>query len=462
MSVHPGRAPHRDRDLARIWGTIASARSRPRADGLPPGPRTPAPWQTLRLARDWVGFLQDCRRRYGDTFTVNFSGFGPTLYVSDPDVASAVMQGDPDVFQAGPARAILEPVVGRRSVLVLDGEEHLRERTLLLPSFQGNHVRVHERMMEEITEADVAGWPRGERFALRPHLQAITLEVIVRAVFGIADPAARARLRPALTRLLDAGTWVSVLPVLPDRLEEWARRMWLDGRRRAVDDQLYAHIAARRANGDGTHDDVLALLMSARDEDGRALDDEALRDELVTVLTAGHETTANALAWAFERLVRHPEAMARLLAELDDDPAGGPYLDAVVRETLRVRPVLGDTGRILASPAEVDGWQVPAGIMVAPALCLVNLDPDVHPDAEAFRPERWLDGSPPPRSWIPFGAGRRSCLGAGFAMFEMKVVIRTVLRRLALRQARPGDERMKLRNITLTPGRGAEVIAAPR
>jgi cytochrome P450 len=372
------------------------------------------------------------------------------------------MQGDPDVFQAGPARAILEPVVGRRSVLVLDGEEHRRERKLLLPSFQGNHVRVHERMMEEITEADVAGWPRGERFALRPHLQAITLEVIVRAVFGIADPAARARLRPALIRLLDAGTWVSVLPVLPDRLEERARRMWLDGRRRAVDDQLYAHIAARRANGDGDHDDVLALLMSARDEDGRALDDEALRDELVTVLTAGHETTANALAWAFERLVRHPEAMARLLAELDSDPAGGPYLDAVVRETLRVRPVLGDTGRILSAPAEVDGWQVPAGIMVAPALCLVNLDPDSHPDAEAFRPERWLDGSPPPRSWVPFGAGRRSCLGAGFAMFEMKVVIRTVLRRLALRQARAGDERMKLRNITLTPGRGAEVIAAPR
>jgi cytochrome P450 len=430
-----------------------------------------------------VGFLQDCRRRYGDTFTVNFSGFGPTLYVSDPDVASAVMQGDPDLFQAGPARAILEPVVGRRSVLVLDGEEHLRERKLLLPSFQGNHVRVHERMMEEITEADMAGWPHGERFALRPHLQAITLEVIVRAVFGIADPAARARLRPALTRLLDAGTWVSVLPVLPDRLEEWARRTWLDGRRRAVDEQLYAHIAARReeerraegdraaaggngapVGGDGApaHDDVLALLMSARDEDGRALDDEALRDELVTILTAGHETTANALAWAFERLVRHPDAMARLLAELDDDPAGGPYLDAVVRETLRVRPVLGDTGRILSAPAEVDGWQVPAGIMVAPALCLVNLDPDVHPDAEAFRPQRWLDGSPPPRSWVPFGAGRRSCLGAGFAMFEMKVVIRTVLRRLALRQARPGDERMKLRNITLTPGRGAEVIAAPR
>jgi cytochrome P450 len=404
-----------------------------------------------------VGFLQDCRRRYGDTFTVNFSGFGPTLYV-----ASAVMQGDPDVFQAGPARAILEPVVGRRSVLVLDGEEHLRERKLLLPSFQGNHVRVHERMMEEITEADVAEWPRGERFALRPRMQAITLEVIVRAVFGIADPAARARLRPALTRLLDAGTWVSVLPALPDRLEEWARRKWLDGRRRAVDEQLYAHIAARRANGDGDHDDVLALLMSARDEEGRALDDEALRDELVTVLTAGHETTANALAWAFERLVRHPDAMARLLAELDGDPAGGPYLDAVVRETLRVRPVLGDTGRILSESAEVDGWQVPAGIMVAPALCLVNLDPEVHPDAEAFRPERWLDGSPPPRSWVPFGAGRRSCLGAGFAMFEMKVVIRTVLRDMALRQARAGDERMKLRNITLTPGRGAEVIATPR
>jgi cytochrome P450 len=187
-----------------------------------------------------------------------------------------------------------------------------------------------------------------------------------------------------------------------------------------------------------------------------------VRDELMTVVAAGHETTANALAWAIERLVRHPKAMERLLAELAEDPAGGPYLDAVVRETLRVRPVIGDTARVLAAPAEVAGWHLPAGVAVAPAIALVNLDPAVYPDPQAFRPERWLDGSPPSRSWLPFGAGRRSCLGAGFALFEMRVVLRTILSRLELRAVRPEDERMRLRNITLTPGRGAEVIARAR
>jgi cytochrome P450 family 135 len=252
-----------------------------------------------------------------------------------------------------------------------------------------------------------------------------------------------------------------MLPALPGPLERVAQSAWLTRRRRDVDEILYAHIAARRAAADG-HEDVLALLLAARDEDGRGLDDESVRDELMTVLAAGHETTANALAWAIERLVRHPEAMARLETELEEQPEGGPYLDAVIRETLRVRPVLGDTGRQLAAPVELAGWRLPAGVSVAPALALVNLDGSVHSDPEAFRPERWLDGSPPSRSWLPFGAGRRSCLGAGFALFEMRVVLRTLLRRLRLRAVRPEDERMRLRNITLTPGRGAEVTAERR
>jgi cytochrome P450 len=436
-----------------------SAPTAPR-EGLPPGPRGPAAWQTLRFARDWVGFLQDCRRRYGDVFTVNFAGFGVAVYVADPDECAAVFQGDPDVFRAGEARAVLEPVVGRRSVLILDGEEHMRERRLLLPPFQGNHVRVHERTMEEATERDVATWPLGRPVKARPRMQAITLDVILRAVFG-ADEPVRSRLAPAVTRLLDAGSWAAMLPALPGPLERTAQRAWLDGRRRAVDELLYAHIAARRAAPDG-QEDVLALLLAARDEDGRALDDESVRDELMTVLAAGHETTANALAWAIERLVRHPEALERLEAELSEQPEGGPYLDAVVRETLRVRPVLGDTGRQLAAPVELAGWRLPAGVSVAPALALVNLDGSVHPDPEAFRPERWLDGSPPSRSWLPFGAGRRSCLGAGFALFEMRVVLRTLLRRLRLRPVRQEDERMRLRNITLTPGRGAQVVAKAR
>jgi cytochrome P450 family 135 len=427
---------------------------------LPPGPRGPAFWQTARLARDWVGFLAHCRDRYGGVFTVDFAGFGITVYVVDPDDCATVFQGDPAVFRAGEARDVAEPIAGPRSVLILDGEAHRRERRLLLPPFQGNHVRTHERTMEEATERELARWPLGQAVRARPIMQAITLDVILRAVFG-ADERACARLAPAVTRVLDVGTWATLATALPSPLEALVQRAWLTPRLRVVDALLHAHIRERRAETNG-HDDVLSLLLEARDEEGEGLDDGAVRDELMTVLAAGHETTANALAWAIERLVRNPAAMERLAAELDEEPGGGPYLDAVVRETLRVRPVIADAARRLAAPVEVAGWQLPAGVAVAPALALVNLDPAVYPDPSAFRPERWLENSPPSRSWLPFGGGRRSCLGAGFAMFEMRVVLRTLLRRLALRAVRPEDERMKLRNITLTPARGAEVIASAR
>jgi cytochrome P450 len=443
----------------RVTTTLRAAR---REYDLPPGPREPATWQTIRLAHDWVGFLKDCRRRYGSVFTANFSGFGVAVYVTDPDDCAAVFQGDPDVFRAGEAREVAEPIAGPRSVLILDGDAHRRERRLLLPPFQGNHVKTHERTMVQATERAIDAWPLGRTVKTRPIMQDITLEVILRAVFG-ADDEVRAKLGPAVTRVLDVGTWATVATGLPGPLPDWVQRVWLTPRLRVVDDLLHAHIRARRAEQNG-HDDVLSLLLAARDEDGEALEDGAVRDELMTVLAAGHETTANALGWAIERLVRHPEVMERLLAELDEQPEGGPYLDAVVRETLRVRPVIGDTARQLARPVEVAGYRLPAGIAVAPAIALVNLDPALHPDPEAFKPERWLgDDSPASRTWIPFGAGRRSCLGAGFAMFEMRVVLRTLLRRLRLQPpANASDERITLRNITLTAGRGAQAIAQAR
>jgi cytochrome P450 len=432
--------------------------------GLPPGPRAPAAWQTWRLIRDWSGYLAECRDRYGDAFTLHFVAIGRWAYFSDPDVLKGVFQGPADVFHAGEARAMLEPVVGRRSVLVLDGEEHMRARKLLLPSFQGSHVKTHERTMEEVTRWEMAGWPTGRPFALRPRFQVVTLDIILRAIFGIDVEERREAMHAAIVSLLAvANSPLLAIPWLTRDRGRLSPGRALAERRAAVDELVYRQISERRADPEASErDDVLSVLLGARDEDGQALDDETLRDELMTLLLAGHETTATALAWAVERLVRHPDAMARLLEELEAEPGGGRYLDAVVKETLRVRPVIGDVGRVVSEPVEVGGYRLPAGTMLAPAVATVHLDRGAYDDPAAFRPERWLDGSPPGQAWIPFGAGRRSCLGAGFAMFEMKVVLRTILSELRLRAARPEDERAKVRNITLVPGRGAEVIAQRR
>ena len=444
--------------------TAAPPAAVPVREGLPPGPRAPAFWQTLRLYRDWSGYLEECRRRYGDAFTLHFLAIGRWAYFSDPDVLKGVFQGPPDVFRAGEARAMLEPVAGRRSVLVLDGEEHMRARKLLLPSFQGSHVRTHERTMEDVTRAELAEWPTGRRFALRPRFQTITLDIVLRAIFGVDADDRREQMHRAIGRLLRVVNIGFVL--VPTVARDYGRLSpgaWLARRRAAVDELVYAQIRERREDPRAAErDDVLSVLLRARDEDSHELDDETLRDELMTLLLAGHETTATALAWAVERLVRHPDAMRRLLEELESEPAGRAYLDAVIKETLRVRPVIGDVGRTLGAPTQVGAHRLPAGTMVAPAVATVHLDPSAYEDPEAFRPERWLEGSPPGQAWIPFGAGRRSCLGAGFALFEMKVVLRTVLGALTLSAARTEDERARVRNITLAPSRGAEVIAQPR
>ena len=428
---------------------------------LPPGPRAPKLVQTLRWARDPVGYLSQLRRRYGDAFTVRFVGFGVWVYFADTQTVASIFQSDPDVMRAGEARDMLEPVVGPRSVLILDGAEHRRQRKLLLPSFQGSHVRRYGDLMREVAEEELTRWPLGRPFPLRPRMQHITLEVILRAVFGFEAPERRAELHGRLVRLLDVAAPILLVPALTRDLGRLSPGGRLSRARAEVDELVYEQIRDRRRTGAGAQgEDVLSLLLGARDEDGEGLDDDSIRDELMTLLLAGHETTATGLAWAFERLVRHPAAMERLLAEID---AGeGDYADAVIRETLRVRPVLFDVARKVVEPTDVDGWRLPAGTLVAPALALVHLDPAAHSDPHAYRPERYADASPPPRTWVPFGGGPRSCLGAGFALFEMRVVLRTVLEKLALRPARPEDEKAKLRNVTVVPGRGAEVIAEPR
>jgi cytochrome P450 len=330
----------------------------------------------------------------------------------------------------------------------------MRQRKLMLPAFHGERIDRYREIMREATERAVASLPAGEPFALRPHTQAITLEVIMRAVFGVEDRAAMARLGAPLKRFVDwagnpgALAMVALLGFEHPIVRRIMRRRYLG----PVDRELYALIAERRAAPDlAERDDVLSMLLLARDEQGDPMTDAELRDELMTLLTAGHETTATSLAWAVERLVRQPGGLERLAG----DPA---YVDAVVKETLRLRPVIALVLRKLLEPIEVGGHELPAGTTVAPVILLVHRREDVYPEPEAFRPERFLHQAPGTYSWIPFGGGVRRCLGAAFAQVEMQTVLQTLAQSVHL-QAVGGAESVRRRGITLAPARGGQVRA---
>lgn len=427
---------------------------------LPAGPRAPGLIQTLRWAFDPVGFMDSCTRRYGDVFTVNLGPIGPMVMITDPELIRGVFGGDARTWHTATDSSTVADVVGPSSVLVLQEQAHLRQRRLLLPPFHGERMRAYGELIAETAREEIARWPREQAFALHPHMQSITLDVILRAVFGLEDGDRQDELRALLIEFLQtsqsARTQVPLLRSLSGDVQRLTRRM------EAINAVLFREIAERRTARDtAERSDILSLLLQAEDEDGTGLSDAELRDELITLLLAGHETTATSLAWAFERLLRHPDALQRLRLELEAGD-GGDYLDAVVRETLRCRPVVPLTARRLTATTELGGRSWPGGTTLAPCIYLANRRPDIYPDPEAFRPERFLDGASDPYSWIPFGGGRRRCIGASFAMFEMKVVIRTVLERMVLEAAAPAPEPIHRRNITLTPRYGTRVIARPR
>lgn len=406
-----------------------------------------------------MSFLEHCNRRYGSAFTIRYPYFGRIVYFADPEVVGKIFKGDSKLFHAGEANAgPLEPVLGAYSLLTLDEDEHMRQRKLLLPPFHGEAVRRYGELMAEVAEREVERWPIGTPFPLRPRMQAITLEVILRAVFGVRGEERRREFRELLPRLGETNL-VIWFPALRRDLGPWSPWAKFKRRRRAVDELLYDEIRRRRSDPDlAQRDDVLSLLLQARHDDGSPMSDRELRDELMTLLTAGHETTATALAWAFERLLRNPAALDRLLSDLDD----GDYLDAVVKETLRVRPILTDVARRLTAPTEIGGYRLPEGTLVMPAIALVQLLPEVYPDPHAFRPERFLEGQPEPYTWIPFGGGIRRCLGAAFATFEIKVVLRTILARAKLRALNHEHERARVRNVTVVPDKGTAVVLEQR
>jgi cytochrome P450 len=428
---------------------------------LPAGPRLPRAIQTAWWAYRPESLLRHCRPRYGDAFTIRTFGLGDIVCVADPAAVKQVFTGDRDVFHAGEANAAMEPVLGAHSLLILDGERHLQERRWLLPPFHGKAVQGYGERIREIAEREVESWPVGKPFAVKPRMQAITLEVILRAVIGVRDPVRLARLRKLLPRLLA----FSVLDMWSVWIWPGVMRTPLGRYHRAiraqpeVDRLLQDEIDDHRRSPEG-RDDILALLVAARDEDGEPLDDRALRDHVITLLLAGHETTTTGLAWAFERLVRHPRALERVSAEVAAGESA--YVDAVVSETLRVRPVIWGVWRKLKAQAEVAGHVLPEGTTVEPSISLVH-GSSAFDDADEFRPERFLDGSsPPPYTLIPFGGGPRRCPGASFATMEMATVLRTVLGRVALRTTTARGEKRRVHHVTLVPSRGGRIVVERR
>ncbi len=428
----------------------------------PPGSRAPSAMQLLRYGRDPLGFLSVQQRRFGDIFGVRFPYFGRITYVARPDLVKALFSGDPAVFHAGEANAsVLEPALGPHSVLTLDDAPHMRQRRLLLPPFHGERVRRYGELITAIAREEMESWPVGEPFALRPHTQRIPLAVIMRAVVGVHDRGRLARFEGLIDDFArKVGLIASIPPLRRDLgpLSPWGRFV---RSRRALDAFIYEEIALRRAEpAHEERDDVLSLLLDARDEDGRPMTDQELRDEMVTVLGAGHETTATGLAWAIERLTRTPEVLARLrdsLAAGEED-----YLGATVKETLRARPVVIDVGRKLTAPATIGGYELAAGSFVLAAIAALHYREDTFPRPREFRPERFLEGKVDNYAWIPFGGGVRRCIGAAFAEYEMRTILREFVTRADLAAVDPRPERVRVRNITLVPARGARVVLQSR
>jgi cytochrome P450 len=430
----------------------------PAPHGLPPGPRSPVAAQTLRYGLDPYGFFESGHRAFGDVFTVRVMR-ETWVILAHPDAVRELFAYGPDELDSGAANMALRPLLGTRSVLLLDGAEHLRRRKIVLPPFHGQRMHAYEDHIREATRRQLATWPLGTPARTLPRMQAITLHVVLRAVFGVHEGPELDRLGASLRRLL---TWTTdprralVFGFLgPDRL------MGLPGFRRQlaeVDRPILTEIARRREAADlGDRKDILSLLLLARHEDGTALTDRELRDELLTLLVAGHETTAAALSWALTELAHHPEEQARLANR------EARLAEAAITETLRLHPPvpLGALRR-LRRPITIAGRQLPPGATVAACTLLVHRRPDIYPQPTNWQIDRFLDKRPPAGAWLPFGGGVRRCVGAAFAQFEATIVLDELTRTLELHPAGRPSRRTGRRGIVLVPPRGGPVLAAPR
>jgi cytochrome P450 len=433
---------------------------------LPPGPRTPAPLQLLATWKRPIPSLLRLRRRYGKRVTVQLPFQPPFVILSDPDDIRELFTAPPDAIHPGEGARVLEQTIGPNSVILLDEDPHLAQRRLLLPAFHGERMQRLTGLMEELTDAEVGSWPRGVAFRLHPRLQRLTLEIILRAVFGLERGPRLDELRDRLTELLAfSESPLSVLPAIRPltRFLPTGRRFTACTAR--TNELIFALIEERRqemAASAPVREDVLTMLLEARHDDDTPMSPQELRDELVTALVAGHETTASQLAWGFERLAHEPAVLERLRAEIDQGQSD-EYLTATINEILRIRPVLPNAEpRLTKRPVQIGGHTYPAGVALLASALLVHHDPDIYPDPEAFRPERFVERPPGTYTWIPFGGGRRRCLGAAFAITEMKIVLRAVIGGCTLAPAGADREPAGRRSITFSPARGATVVLGDR
>jgi cytochrome P450 family 135 len=427
---------------------------------LPPGPRLPtlaqSAWWSLRPA----AFLDHAWRRYGDTFTVALTQGGRWVFVAHPEDVRTVFTSDPRTVAAGATHELLEPVFGPRSVHLIDGEDHLRQRRMLLPPLHGRHLDRYAELVAEIAEDEIRRWPVGREFAVWPRMQAITLETIMRGIFGLErrDDGLELRRRiEAMLRLTMQSSRVAVAGLVPPWLVSRAAASPLLAFRRvmaALHAEVLAEVARRRAAGDDGRDDALSLLLRARDAEGRPLDDDELRDNLITLVVAGHETTATALTWAVHALTRNGEALERLAGELEE--GGDAYLDAVVRETLRLHPAVPLAMRHVNAPLVLRRTELPGGTNLAVSIHLLHRLPTIYPEPHRFLPERFLDARPDSYAWAPFGGGTRRCLGASVALLEMKVVLRTLVTRREL-SLQPDARPEAVSSVALRPSRGGRI-----
>ena len=433
---------------------------------LPPGPRVPPLVQMFQWIFRPIPFMRSCAETYGNAFTIRFIATPPMVFISEPAAIKQVFTGDPANLQAGRANRVLKPIVGSNSILMLDGVRHRRERKLLMPPFHGERMRLYSQMMCEIVDRSIDSWPTATSFPIHPQMQEITLDIILRAVFGVAEGERLWSLRRWMVKALRMAGRNPLLLVAA-----WSRLARI---RREIDRLLYAEIACRRIAAQGDASDIMTLLVAARDEEGRPMSDEEIRDELVTMLVAGHETTATSLAWTVHSLLQNPEVLeavcaevAQVIGEGQQLPSPSPEqiaaletLDAVIKETARLHPVVPIVVRRLERDTPIGDYKIRAGNIVAPCIYLTHRRPDLWPDPEVFNPDRFVGRRIDPYTFFPFGGGTRHCLGAAFATYEMKIVLARLLSRVSLRSVGGQRVRVVRRGISFAPTGGVPVIAS--